>query len=799
MISPLRLLLLIALVWLLPLTSAQAQSLDMTRATLVTAPASGPEQAAVALLVEEVAKRTGITWKQGEAGAGPLVVVGQGAQMGTLLPVSLSDDWKTPAGWGREAYAVRTFTDQGRPVIAIAGHDARGVLYGIGHLLRALAMEPGRAVLATPLNVAATPEKTVRSHQIGYRFKNNTYDAWTLAQFEQEIRDLAVFGTNAIQVIAPVSDDAKESPLFPAPAEETIIGIAGILAKYGLDFDLYYPVIRADYGDPAQVAAELADFEALIQRFPAIHRLYVPGGDPGHTPPDLLFPLLEKMAATLRQHHPEAELWVSTQGFDQVGYEGFYRELDRNPPWLTGIFIGPQSRDPMAVQRARIPARYSIQVYPDIGHTLHAQFPVADWDPAFALLEGREPVSPRPVGMGVIYRHFQPLFTGFVTYSEGVTDDVNKMLWSQWGWSAATDATTILGDYARYFLGPTIGQAGAARAAALILDLERNWRGPIRDNIGINATRQGFLALDRGVAPGNWRWESLLYRAAYDAYARRRAIAEAAREATALALLGKADAMGALPAMAGARAALAMPDHAETGALRVALMDLADRLYRHVGLQLSVKRYGASHWERGANLDRIDTSLNNRYWLEKQFDQIAALSQEAARLQRLAALVDWEQPVSGALYDDLGDPARSPHLVRGAGVVPDPQFFETALHSIADVTPGPDWRLSMVTYAETLYDSPLTLRYEGLDPNRSYRLRVTYAGEDYHLPIRLVAEGGIEIHAPLSRPGNPSVLEFPIPARALRDDTLTLHWFRPEGLGGSGRGKQVAEVWLLPE
>lgn len=798
MISPLRLLLLFALVWLLPLTPATAQSLDLTHATLVAAPANGPEQAAVALLVEEVARRTGIAWEQGEPGAGPLVVVGQGAQMGALLPASLRDDWKVPAGWGREGYAVCTFTHQGRPVIAIAGHDARGVLYGIGHLLRALAMEPGRAVLAAPLNVTATPEKTVRSHQIGYRFKNNSYDAWTLAQFEQEIRDLAVFGTNAIQVIAPVSDDEKESPLFPAPADETIIGIAGILAKYGLDFDLYYPVIRADYGDPTLVAAELTDFEALIQRFPVLQRLYVPGGDPGHTPPDLLFPLLEKMAAILRQHHPEAELWVSTQGFDQAGYEAFYRQLDREPPWLTGIFIGPQSRDPMAVQRSRIPARYPIQAYPDIGHTLHAQFPVADWDPAFALLEGREPISPRPVDMGVIYRHFQPLFTGFVTYSEGVTDDVNKMLWSQWGWSAATDADSILRDYARYFLGPRIGQDHAARAAALILDLERNWRGPIRDNVGINATLQGFQALDQGVAQGNWRWESLLYRAHYDAYARRRAMAEAAREAAALDRLGQAGAMGAQAAMQAARAALAMPDDAQTLALRGGVMDLADRLYRHVGLQLSVERCGASHWERGANLDRIDTSLNNRYWLEKQFDQIAALPQEAERLRRLAAFIDWERPVEGALYDDLGDPARSPHLVRGPGVARDPQFFETAIHSIADVTPGQDWRLSALTYAETLYDSPLTLRYEGLDPNRSYRIRVTYAGEDYHLPIRLVAKGGIEIHPPLSRPANPAMLEFPIPARALRDGTLTLHWFRPPGLGGSGRGKQVAEVWLLP-
>ncbi|WP_211101402.1 hypothetical protein [Niveispirillum sp. SYP-B3756] len=793
-----RLLLLIALLCLSPLLPAKAQSLDLTHATLVAAPASGPEQAAVTLLLEEVAKRTGIAWEQRAAEAGPLVVVGQGTQMGALLPADLRSAWTAPVGWGREGYTLRTFTYQGRPLIAIAGHDARGVLYGIGHLLRSLAMEKGRAVLAAPLNVTATPEKTLRSHQIGYRFKNNTYDAWTLAQFEQEIRDLAVFGSNAIQVIAPISDDEKASPLFSAPADETIIGIAGILAKYGLDFDLYYPVIRADYGDPAQVAAELADFEALIQRFPAIHALYVPGGDPGHTPPDHLFPLLEKLAARLHRHHPNAELWVSTQGFDQAGYEAFYHQLDRQPAWLTGIFIGPQSRDPMAVQRARIPARYPIQAYPDIGHTLHAQFPVADWDPAFALLEGREPISPRPGDMGVIYRHFQPLFTGFVTYSEGVTDDVNKMLWSQWGWSAATDPAEILRDYARYFLGPAIAQTHADRAAALILNLERNWRGPVRQNTGIGATLQGFLALDQGVAPGNWRWESLLYRAHYDAYARRRAIAEAAREAQATSVLRRAPQLGSHAAVADARAVLATVDDEQTMALRAQVFQLAGRLYHHVGLQLSVRLYGASNWERGANLDRIDTSLNNRRWLEKQFGMIAILPDEAARLQQLAALVNWEQPVPGALYDDLGDPTRSPHLVRGPGMARDPQFFQTAIHSIADVIPGPDWRLSWVTYGETLYDSPLTLHYRGLDPGQSYRLRVTYAGEDYHLPIQLMANKNIEIQQSFSRPANPAMVEYKLPQEAIHDGNLVLQWFRPVGLGGSGRGKQIAEVWLLP-
>lgn len=786
--------------WLcwLALAGPAGATIDLTHSTIVARPAAGPEQAAVNLLTEEVGKRTGVTWTtdSGVPGQGPLIVVGRREQVGALLPPGLH--WSIDGRPQAEAYAIRSFVQAGRPVIAIAGDDARGLLYGIGDLLRSLSMQKGRAWLEAPLHRRAAPAFPLRSHQIGYRFKNNTYDAWTLARFEQEIRDLAVFGTNAIQLIAPVSDDERASPLFPAPATETILGIAGLLAKYGLDCDLYYPVIRADYADPAMVAAELADFEALVQRFPAIHALYVPGGDPGHTPPDILFGLLEKMAAILRRHHPAASLYVSGQGFDQAAYAQFYAQLDRQPVWLTGVFFGPQSRDPLDRQRARIPARYPILFYPDIGHTLHAQYPVPDWDPAFALLEGREPINPRPRDQTRIFQHFAPLTAGFVTYSEGVNDDVNKMLWSRLGWSPGTRPEETLADYARYFLGPTLGQERAGRAAALILDLERNWRGPVAANSGINATLQGFLALADGVGPGNWRLESLLYRAHYDAYARRRALADAARQTRALDALEAAPQTGSLAAMDAAEAALAAPDDAWTRGWRQRLFDLAQDLFDHAGLQLSVTRFGASGVERGANLDRVDTSLNDRVWLTQQFARIRTLADEAKRLCRLREIVEWERPVPGTLYDDLGDPSRSPHLDRGPGFERDPQLLSSAIHSVADIMPDAGWRLSWVTYAESLYETPLTLRYQGLDRGRRYRLRVTYGGEDYHLPIRLVANGDTEIHAPLTRPANPSTLEFDIPAQATRDGRLTLQWTRPPGLGGSGRGKQVAEVWLMP-
>ncbi|MDG3442798.1 hypothetical protein [Nitrospirillum amazonense] len=755
-----------------------ASPLDLSAAVVVAPGVEGPEAAAIDMLVDEVRKRTGIALSQ--------------------VPVAPDTPARiviTHAVGKPEGYRLTTRQQGQRIVLTIAGNDSRGVLFGIGHLLRTLSMTPGHIVLDQPLNLSTSPNQPVRGHQIGYRYKNNTYDAWTLPQFEQQIRDLAVFGANAVQLIAPASDDAPSSPLFPAPALETTLGIARLLDKYGLDCDLFYPEMRQDYADPATVAAELAAFEDLVRRFPHLHAVYVPGGDPGHTPPDLLFPLLERQARILRRYHPGAQLWVSGQGFDEAHYEAFYRLLARRPAWLTGVFFGPQSRDPLPVQRGRIPRRYPIQFYPDIGHTLHAQFPVPHWDSAFALLEGREPINPRPRDETLIFRHFASLTAGFVTYSEGVNDDVNKVLWTRLGWNAATPPEETLRDYAHYSLGGAEGD----QLAALILALERNWSGPIKDNSGIAATLQGFQGLkERSGLKDNWRFESLLYRATYDAYAQARARAEARREAKALDALAQAPARDSRDAMAAATAALAQPDDAETGRLRDQLFDLAGRLYAHVGLQLSVPRYGASGVERGANLDRVDTSLNDRVWLTRRFADIAELPDEMTRQARLAEIVTWRHPVPGSLYDDLGNPEQEPHLVRGKAYGQDPELYDSAIDGIADRTPDDGWRLSWITYAETLYERPIHLRYQRLDPKRHYTLRVTYAGEDYALPMRLTANGGIEIHAALPRPANPATLDFDIPQQATRNGRLDLEWTRPPGLGGSGRGHQVAEAWLIP-
>jgi hypothetical protein len=668
--------------------------------------------------------------------------------------------------------------------IVLSAATKRGLVYAAGWLLRSA---DARGRLPVQASFTTAPRYATRMTQIGYRAKNNTYDAWDLTRFRRRIEDFALWGASGIQVIAPVSDDDATSPLFPAPPLETLIGIGRIAHDLGIDFALYYPNL-GDYASTAARQAETAKLRDLLKALPQVDALYIPGGDPGHTPPAQLFPLVQDEAAAMHALNPAAHVWLSAQGFDARDSADFYQALASHPAGLTGVFYGPQTRDPLGVQRASIPHAMPMVLYPDIGHTMHAQFPVAQWSPAFALTQGREPIDPRPLDFTRIFHAQAPVSQGFVIYSEGVNDDFNQFLWFALGWNPATRPQTVARQYAQMFIG-------APAAARLPFALERDWHGDPESNPAIPAA----LRLADAVQPAayaDWRLDSLRYRATYDALVQQRLHAARQRQNAAMRSLAHAQIGGTQQAVAQARAMLEQPDGLAIAALQSRLATLADTLWQKARLQLSVPLYGASNVERGANLDRAHVDLNDRVAIETGMAAALNLAGEPAQVAALHALADPGRSADHALYDDLGNPQAEPHLVRAATAEPD--LRNTAIDGIADHTPDDGWFMADLTYAETLYDRPIRLHYTGLDPRRRYRLIARYAGEDYQLPMRLLANGRIELHGPLSRTYNPMTVSFDLPRAATRGGTLDLAWTRPAGLGGSGRGHQIAQSWLIP-
>ena len=241
--------------------------------------------------------------------------------------------------------------------------------------------------------------------------------------------------------------------------------------------------------------------------------------------------------------------------------------------------------------------------------------------------------------------------------------------------------------------------------------------------------------------------------------------------------------------------------------LHARIESLGEALFQSISMQLDTRRYRAIAPDRGASLDTLDYPLNNRPWLKHRFRLIRAMKTDADRLAAVREIVRWTDPGPGGFYDDLGNPARQPHLVRGAGVDAAPGSFRSArandeedlVLDSPDEDPGAARRVSWCDHMESMFDAPLTLKYEGLEPGRRYRVRVLYGGDNPKRKIRLVANDGIEIHPLRLRPFPYAPIEFEIPEAATRGGRLTLQWTGEPGQGGNGRFCQVSEVWLLQQ
>src|SRR5262249_4667715 len=244
------------------------------------------DRTAVRVLVEEIAKRTNVRLAvsdQWPADSMAAIAVG---------PIATAPIWAraglrgapSAAAPGREGYRVALNCEGRRaPTVLVLGADARGVLFGVGRLLRELRLSRGSVRVPGGLSIVSTPEVALRGHQLGYRPKTNAYDAWDVPMWEQYIRDLAVFGSNAIELIPPRSDDAADSPHFPLPQMDMMVQMSRIADEYGQDVWIWYPALDNDYGDPKQVAFALNEWADVFAKLPRINAVFVPGGDPGHT------------------------------------------------------------------------------------------------------------------------------------------------------------------------------------------------------------------------------------------------------------------------------------------------------------------------------------------------------------------------------------------------------------------------------------------------------------------------------------------------------------------------------------
>ncbi len=769
------------------------------------------ETKAVQVLREEIEERTGLQLelsKRWPGGSGPIVVVGTREAL-PALHTSLEFLRDTPDP-GAEGFTLE-IRGGSPPVVVVAGADPRGVLYGVGRLLRKAVWSPGRLMIPSDLEISTAPMYRFRGHQLGNRDVNNTYEAWTPEQWDAYIRDLALFGANSIEIIPPFTAD------FPTggrsnrvlPSDEMMPHIIDAIDSYGMDVWVFYANVEegvdewidpGDEGftDPAFVQRMLDERDRRFAQMKRLDHLLIPGGDPGEMSPEVLFPWLEKLAPVLLKHHPDAKIWISHQfgAGDPAVYDVFFEHINRKPDWLGGTVFSVWGKTSAAEMRRRVDPSLPILRYPDITHALACQYPVLTYDRALALTLAREPPIPRPQAFKHIHNLFDEYTVGSVAYSEGVNDDLNKFVWLDQDWDPETPVLETVRDYARVFIDP----AHTEELAQGFFALEENLNGVLAEHPQIETTLQQWRTLEAAATPevlANWRFQMGLLRAYYDALIKMRLFQGRDLETRAREALARAPENGALSAIERAERLLSKAQTEPVGEeLAASCLELADQLRENIRIQLSVERHGAVRKDRGAIIDAMDDPQNDAPWLLDRLADARRLAGEAERLEAIEAILNRTNPGPGGFYDDFGSEAS---LRR---VVAPPQNWDSDPGTLASVRRGFEyfgrWQddgrpvpLAWVSHLSSLFDQPLSVRYENLDPDASYRIRVVHG---YPRPRpRLEADGHL-IYDFVDEP-KVSILEHPIPHEATRDGEVLFTWFPNLARFRNA----VAEVWLMRE
>ncbi len=499
--------------------------------------------------------------------------------------------------------------------VSIYASGIRGFIYGFGMFLRKLVQVCGVPSLSEDITGEYRADKRIRGHQVGYRTTPNTYDAWTYDDYRRYYLDMMFFGTNTVEHIPYEKGISRRNRLMKYDEEEFLVRATEMADEFDLDVSLWHP------NNDGETVAEAAERRGkLYEAIPRLDVVFPPGGDPGEFYPDEFVKRCKAISKALKKSHPNAEMWPSAQQPHSIPTWGeeFIEEMEKLPEEIDGVIHGPNHAFDLETLRRRLPSKYPIRLYPDITHNVRCEYPVHfdrdDWH--FALTTGlsRECTNPRPREYRQIHRLTRRYVVGSVSYSEGITDDVNKAVWADMDYNPDCDLRTTLLDYGRlFFFG-----ADAEKIADGILSLELNWQCDPAENPTIERTLETFeeLSSDYPFLNENWRFLQLLMRAKCDWVIRRRRIFE-------LELIKLAEKEINNGNLVSARKILETDFEAEYKKQRDDITALAKKLFELIGLQSDVENYCADNWERGAILETMDLPVTDRKWLLGRLDFVS--------------------------------------------------------------------------------------------------------------------------------------------------------------------------------
>jgi len=461
-------------------------------------------------------------------------------------------------GIGTEGFRIE---DASRGRVRILAEDSRGLLYGGGKFLRMNTYHQGSFTLGT-WRGTSVPEKKVRGIYFATHWFNFYHEA-PIEEINRYAEDLGLWGYNSVFVwfdmhhFAGIEDPAAQAMIQRLNALLRTARNAGLDTGLVLLANEAYansPVeMRADWtaghdgylkppmdhyhvelcpNKPGAIALTLKWREEMYAKFKDVGIDYVaiwPYDSGGCTCPlckpwgvNGFLTMAQPVAELTRHDFPRCKIILSGWDFDQFTpgeWDGIEQKFGKaRPAWVD--YILPDDNGAMRYF-GNPPAHHAPGGIPLLSFPEISMWGAYPW--------GGFGASPLPVRHQALWNAGKDSLEGGMPYSEGIYEDLNKVLFAQFFWQKDRTAASIVDEYIAYEFSPKV-MIPVRRAIEI---LEKNY-----PRVPQNAEKEGVAArfpmehtadadeafrlmqqADTELSPQariSWRWRILYLRALID-------------------------------------------------------------------------------------------------------------------------------------------------------------------------------------------------------------------------------------------------------------------------------------------
>lgn len=452
-----------------------------------------------------------------------------------------------PEGMAAEAFRI----DRGENV-SITASDARGILYGLGKFIRSSTLTSEGFTPGTWSGLSV-PEKMFRKIYFATHFYN-FYHVAPIDVVARYIEELALWGYNGLVVwydmhhFSGINEPAAQamldrlSQLLKAGKKVGMDAMACVLGNEGynstpkalLATEPLQVRLRGKYGVeicPSQPGGAELILKQLGEEIDAFKKRQVeldyfvvwpydqggcgckqctPWGSNGY------LKMTKKISAMVAKKLPKAKLVQSTWLYDVVEDEGEWAGLaaayKKEKPPVDYILADSHETFPKYPLNNPSPGGLPLINFPEV--SMWECFP---W--------GGFGANPLPERFQKLWASVRDKLAGGYPYSEGIFEDINKSIYSQFYWDSRRPVTDILREYISY----EISSKHADELINAIMILEKNhgldkrsnkpkFKVPAKDH-GAEKAYKIFQKVDKElpeVVRNSWRWRILVLRSMFD-------------------------------------------------------------------------------------------------------------------------------------------------------------------------------------------------------------------------------------------------------------------------------------------